>query len=116
MAVEASSQIEKSKQTVKHFEALIRNKRRAAAAAQTLLASSLLKPAISGMATPNVASSGFVTPAAADDGHFGGSKLDTETEVEDEDQILKELSVNQAIDAELSFKMASLAENEKKLE
>jgi hypothetical protein len=108
-AVEASSQIEKSKQTVKHFEALIRSKNRT-----TALASGLLKPAISGMTTPDskMASSGFATPTV----NPGQSQNETETETDDEDKIMKELSVNEAIDAELSFKMASLVENEKKLE
>lgn len=112
-AVEASSQIEKSKQTVKHFEALIRNKSKAAS--EAFLASNLLKPSISGMTTPNVASSGFATPAVDGDADNSNDRQ-AETEEENQEQILKELSVNQAIDAELSFKMASLAENEKKLE
>ena len=108
-AVEPSSQIEKSKQTVKHFEELIRNKSKA---------SNLLKPSISGMTTPNVDSSGFATPAAdVNEGQeFEDDEEEDEEGEEDEEKIIQELSINRAIDAELSFKMASLAENEKKLE
>ncbi len=68
--LEPSSQIEKSKKTVRHFEELIRSKN-----------SSLLRP--------------------------------KEQEL---DELKQELSINERIDGELSMKMKSLAENEKKLE
>lgn len=81
--IEPSSQIEKSKQTVKHFEELIRNKKKA----NEISSTNVLKP---------------ISALSSDDS--------------DDGIIKKELSVNENIDLELSFKMKSLADNEKKLD